>query len=74
MDDKLKDMTLEELLDSLPLPPLDVNDPDPLMRKAARLYFSMGPEATLESLMSDIPAEQIPAGSVGASVATMTRS
>lgn len=26
--------TSEQLLESLPLPPLDPNDPDPLMRKA----------------------------------------
>lgn len=70
----LKEMTLEELMDSLPLPPWDVNDSDPLMRKAARLSFSMEHEATSANLMLDIPTEKIPAGSVGASTrpATLT--
>lgn len=40
----LEALTLEELIESLPLPPLDPNDPDPLMQKVARSINALAPE------------------------------
>ena len=63
MNKTLEEMSLEELLESLPIPPWDVNDPDPWMRKSARLHFNMVNEAKKENLWIDVPADQLPAGS-----------
>lgn len=40
----LDEMTLEELIVSLPLPPLDPDDPDPLMRMIARQELRLEPD------------------------------
>ena len=40
----IDEMTLEELLASLPLPRLDPNDPDPIMRKIARQELGLEPD------------------------------
>ena len=41
---ELKEMTLDELLDSLPLKPLDKEDPDPLVQKVIRQACTTAPE------------------------------
>lgn len=43
---ELQAMTLDELLDSLPLVPWDQNDPDPLVQKAIRQSATTAPAAT----------------------------
>ncbi len=60
---ELKEMTLDELLDSLPLKPWDKDDPDPLVQKAIRLSSTTAP--------ADLRADDQPAAPVERNDPTM---
>ncbi|QJC56629.1 hypothetical protein HC248_01937 [Polaromonas vacuolata] len=58
MVNPLNKMTLEQLLESLPIPPLDPNEVDPLMRKVAQSFSTMAPETMLSPSTSTTPIEK----------------
>lgn len=67
MQKTLEEMTLEELLDSLPLPPLDPNDPDPWMRRVALRASTTAPGTASALSTPDTQTEKMPDGSDAAS-------
>jgi len=72
MKKTLEEMTLTELLDSLPLPPLDPNDPDPWMRRAALWSSTTAPGATSQPATSDTPIAKTSDCAGGASTEPQT--